>query len=175
MIIYLKLIGIIGIPVALVVIGFNLLSNNKQTPPKEKSKSSTKVESEPGEMSKSGFTGKVLAGSTTLLLDFKKADYNRAVSENKIVLLYFYANWCPICKEEFPKVISAFNELDKPLVIGFRVNFNDNETDTDEKKLAEELGVGYQHTKVFLKNGQSVLRAIESWDKEKYLKEITKI
>ena len=120
------------------------------------------------------YAGQVLAGTQALLLDFNKADYDAAFETDKLIALYFYANWCPICKAEFPKMQAAFNELTTDKVIGFRVNYNDNETDNDEKALAREFGVAYQHTKVFLKNGARVLKSPESWNQERYLTEITR-
>src|SRR3989344_9042375 len=106
---------------------------------------------------------------TSLYLDFKQADFDRAVAENKLVVLYFYANWCPICKKEFPKMQAAFGELQGENVVGFRVNFNDNETSEEEEELARTHGVAYQHTKVFIKNGERVLKAPDSWEKERYI------
>ena len=126
-------------------------------------------------MMKKSYTGKILAGTTTQYLDFNQADYEKALKENKKILLYFYANWCPICKKEQPETFAAFNELNDPDLIGFRVNFRDSDTDADEEQLAKEFGVSYQHTKVILKDGQRVLKAPDSWDRQRYLDEISKI
>lgn len=120
------------------------------------------------------YTGTVLAGKSAPLLDFKKADYDAAVKSDKLVVLYFYANWCPICKVEFPNAQAAFNELTTDKVVGFRVNYKDSDTDDDEVSLARQFGVGYQHTKVLLKNGTQILKAPDSWDKTRYLNEISK-
>jgi len=119
-------------------------------------------------------TGKVLAGKSAPLLDFTKADYDTAVKLDKLIVLYFYANWCPICKVEFPLAQAAFNELTIDKVVGFRVNYKDSDTDADEVALARQFGVAYQHTKVFLKNGKQILKAPDSWDKTRYLTEINK-
>lgn len=118
------------------------------------------------------YAGSVLAGNSAPLLDFTKADFDAAVKSDKLVVLYFYANWCPICREEFPKAEAAFNELTTDQVIGFRVNFNDNQTDSDEQALARTQGVAYQHTKVFVKNNQQVLKSPESWEQSRYVTEI---
>ena len=120
------------------------------------------------------YSGTVLAGKSAPLLDFTKADYDAAVKTDKLVVLYFYANWCPICKAEFPVMQKTFNELSTDKVIGFRVNYNDDQTDNDEKNLAKEFGVAYQHTKVFVKNGQRILKSPESWDDKRYDMEISK-
>jgi thiol-disulfide isomerase/thioredoxin len=126
-------------------------------------------------MMESSYTGKVLAGTASKYLNFKKADYEKALKENKKILLYFYANWCPICKKEQPETSAAFNELKDPALVGFRVNFKDSDTDADEIALAKEFGIAYQHTKVILKNGERVGKFPDSWDKERYLDELAKI
>jgi len=120
------------------------------------------------------FEGELLAGTKgqTELLVFNKADYDKAVASNKLVVLYFYANWCPICKVEFPVAEEVFDSLDTSQVVGFRVNYNDSETDKDEENLAREFGVAYQHTKVFVKDGNRVLKSPETWDADRYEKEI---
>lgn len=141
---------------------------------REGAATSTKDVIEKKEEPKLLFTGKLLAGSSSPLLEFNTADYDAALRTNKLVVLYFYATWCPICKAEVPKLEAAFNELTNDKVIGFRVNFNDSDTDNDEKNLAREFGVAYQHTKVFIKNGQRVLKSPETWEKEKYLEEINR-
>lgn len=119
--------------------------------------------------------GQVLAGSSSLLLEFNQADYETALASDKLVVLYFYANWCPICRAEFPKMQASFNEFPKDTVIGFRVNYQDSDTDEQEVALARQFGIAYQHTKVFIKNGQQALKSLETWEKERYLAEMTRL
>ena len=130
---------------------------------------------EPSLINAPGYTGKVLAGTTTPYLDFNKEDYDKALQEKKKILLNFYASWCPICRAEQPNVFSAFNDLNRKDVVSFRVNFRDSDTDADEEALAKEFGVSYQHIKVILKDGQKVLKAPDSWDKQRYLDELAKV
>lgn len=121
------------------------------------------------------FTGKVLAGSTSPLLEYNKSDYEKAIASDRLIVLYFYANWCPICRNETAKALyPAFNELKTDGVVGFRINFNDSDTDKDEQSLARKYGVAYQHTKVFIKNGKQILKAPDEWSKQRYLNEINK-
>ena len=120
------------------------------------------------------YKGAVLAGTSAKLYDFNKADYDAAIAGDKLVVLYFYATWCPICAAELPHLYGAFDELERGDVVGFRANFNDGDTDDSERALASRYGVAYQHTKVFVKNGARVLKAPDSWQKERYLAEINK-
>jgi thiol-disulfide isomerase/thioredoxin len=106
------------------------------------------------------------------LVEFNQAGYKYALASDKLIVLYFYANWCPTCRAEFPLLEDVFDQNTTANIIGFRVNFNDNETDSDEKALAKEFGVAYQHTKVFVKNGERVLKSPEGWDTSRYLREI---
>ena len=132
------------------------------------------MEEDEGMMS-SSYKGKVLAGTVSKYLDFNKADYDEALKDNKKILLNFYANWCPVCKAEQPETFSAFNELNDDDVIGFRVNFKDSDTDDNEVELAKQFGVAYQHTKVILKDGKQVAKFPDSWNKQRYLDEISKV
>ena len=121
------------------------------------------------------YTGTVFAGKSAPLLNFTKVDYDMAVKSDKLVVLYFYAKWCPLCVSETVNALyPAFNELTTDKVVGFRVNYKDNDTDADEENLARQYGVPYQHTKVFVKNGQRILKSPESWDEKRYDIEINK-
>jgi len=140
----------------------------------EKKDGETMMKKEDGAMM-AKYTGTVLAGKSAPLLDFTKADYDVAVKSDKLIILYFYASWCPICKAETANALyPEFNELTLDKVVGFRVNYNDNQTDNDEKNLAREFGVAYQHTKVFVKNGQRILKSPEGWDQSRYNMEVNK-
>ncbi len=62
-------------------------------------------------------------------------------------VLFFYASWCPTCipaNVDFEKNLSMLPSD----VIVIRVNYNDPDTDADEKALATKYGITYQHTYV---------------------------
>jgi thioredoxin 1 len=120
----------------------------------------------------SGFSGRVLAGSTTPYIEFNSKDYEQALSQGKVVILNFYANWCPSCKAEEPRAFKAFDSLNNADVVGFRVNYKDSDTDESEQDLAKEFGITYQHTKVVIdKDGNRVVKSLENWDAQRYLLE----
>lgn len=154
---------ILGLVVIIVIAAVYVLQQKPQTNPDADLETSVK------------FTGTVLAESSSPVIDFNKTDYETALSAGRLIVLFFYADWCPICKEEIPKFYEALQEIDDETVVGFRVNYNDDFTDSFEEDLAREFGVSYQHTKIFLVSGERVLKAPDSWDKERYITEINKL
>ena len=126
-------------------------------------------------MSDIKFTGNVLGGNVAKVYDFNNDDYQKALKSDKLIVLYFYASWCPLCRAEFPQMTSAFDGLNTDKVVGFRVNYNDPSTDSSEKALAKQYGIAYQHTKIFVQNNKQVLKSPETWDKARYSTEINKI
>ncbi|RJQ13767.1 thioredoxin [Candidatus Parcubacteria bacterium] len=147
-----------------------------ETMMKKEGEAMSGVEATDSMMEKLVFSGNVIAGNMAPLIDFNKADYEKALASNKLIVLYFYATWCPICRAEVSTALyPAFNDLKTDKVVGFRVNYNDSDTDNDEKDLARQHGVAYQHTKVFVQNGQRIFKSPESWSKTRYFEEINKV
>lgn len=129
----------------------------------------------PAATAATGYKGQVLAGKQTPYIAFTQEDYDKALKEKKIIVLEFYANWCPICRAQEPEVFAAFNSLQAERVVGFRVNYKDTETDANELKLANSLGIPYQHTKVFLVDGKEVKRSGDSWKRSDYINAINEL
>jgi len=97
-------------------------------------------------------TGKKLAKN---YYEYSESDYLAARESNRPIFLYFYANWCPTCARQEPIIVEIMNLADSKYdeIVAFRVNFNDNQTDNDEDKLARDFGVRYQHTMFVLDSG----------------------
>lgn len=121
-----------------------------------------------------GYTGKVLAGTTAPFIIFNLPDYEKAQKEDKVIVLDFFANWCPECHEEAPKLHAGFDALNTDKVIGFRINYNDSDTTQDDKDMAGKYGITFQHTKVILKNGKVFSKDVNLWDKGTFLAEVNK-
>lgn len=97
----------------------------------------------------------------------KKSDryvpYSKSVFEGasgKRRILYFYATWCPTCKIA-QEDLSAREDKIPENVIVMRVNYNDPDTDQEEKDLAKQYGISYQHTFVQV---DSVGNEITKWN-----------
>lgn len=162
-----KIVGLIII-VVLTTAGFfywqSQSGRNVQTPNAEVSESTSDTES-----------AKVLAQKNSTYSEFNQSEYEKALSEGKIVYLEFYANWCPICRAQEPDLIEGFNQLGRTDVAGFRVNFKDDQTDENEKVLAAKYKVLYQHHKIVLKNKDVVIDSSDTWDAKTLLSEFSKL
>jgi thiol-disulfide isomerase/thioredoxin len=96
--------------------------------------------------------------------EYTKAAYDAAVASGKPVVLYYYANWCPICRVEFLKFQSAVAGRDAAAATYFRVSYNDSDTSADEKASAQQHQVGSQHTVVVVKGGQQTYKSQSTGD-----------
>ncbi|MGB2791549.1 MAG: thioredoxin family protein, partial [Candidatus Moraniibacteriota bacterium] len=86
--------------------------------------------------------------------DYTKSAFDQAVGKRRV--LFFYANWCPICRPADSDIRANVAKLPAD-VAGLRVNYNDTDTDSDEKALAKEYGVTYQHTFVQIDSDGNVV------------------
>lgn len=60
-------------------------------------------------------------------------------------VLFFYASWCPTCRPADADFSARSEQFPEDLTV-IRVNYNDPETDEEEKALADKYNVTYQHT-----------------------------
>lgn len=107
--------------------------------------------------------GEMMEGNVEYV-PFTQSAYDAAKNENKVIFLEFYANWCPICKEQAPSLTEGLESIHSDKLVAFRVNYNDSETDASEIALAQQLNVTYQHTHILLgSDGKELLRSNEQW------------
>ena len=81
--------------------------------------------------------------SSTRYIEYKSGVLDE--SKNKRRVLYFYANWCPTCKPADANFKANQSKIPEDALV-IRVNYNDSDTDAEEKELAKKYGITYQHT-----------------------------
>lgn len=64
-------------------------------------------------------------------------------------VLFFYASWCPTCQPVNNDLMNKSTQIPENYTV-IRVNYNDSDTDSFEKELAEKYAVTYQHTFVVI-------------------------
>jgi len=117
----------------------------------------------------------LIAGDVSKYYDWDKAKFDQAIAEDKTIYLEFAANWCSSCKVQEAHLKAAFEELDDPNVIGFKIHYNDDETTAEHKALAKKYQVPYQMTKIILKDGEVVLKSPAPWEATRFLEEMRKL
>lgn len=76
-------------------------------------------------------------------VQYSKSVFDSASNSRRV--LFFYASWCPTCKPADANFTQKVSNIPEDVTL-IRVNYNDPETDQEEKDLAKKYGVTYQHT-----------------------------
>ena len=76
-------------------------------------------------------------------VEYSKTAFENASQGRRV--LFFYASWCPTCIPADKSISDNMKSLPADMTV-IRVNYNDPETDQEEKDLAKLYGITYQHT-----------------------------
>lgn len=83
-----------------------------------------------------------------MMADSRYVEYSTGALEKAATnrrVLFFYASWCPTCAPADASFTQNARNIPEDLVL-IRVNYNDPDTDQEEKDLAKKYGITYQHT-----------------------------
>jgi len=89
-------------------------------------------------------------GEAMMVKGDRYIEYTPSVLENTAGnrrVLFFYASWCPTCGPADANFKENVSQIPTDTTV-IRVNYNDPETDAEEKALAQKYGITYQHTYV---------------------------
>ncbi|VVA43557.1 conserved exported hypothetical protein [Candidatus Roizmanbacteria bacterium] len=131
-----KVIITVGI-IVLVLIGGVLIVTNQQSQQAEQ----VKMAQEKKAMEKKD--NKMIKASSSRYIVYSKEAYDQASSKRRV--LYFYATWCPSCKIANEDFTANPDKIPEDVIV-IRTNYNDPDTDQEEKDLAKKYGITYQHT-----------------------------
>lgn len=136
---------IVGVVSLVLVIGVFIVANQNSQPSEP-----AKMEQEyPAMMQKNPSVDsgqdKMMADeqSSTRYVPYSKAVYDDSADKRRV--LYFYASWCPTCRPADADFIQNSSKVPQDMIV-IRVNYNDPDTDQEEKDLAKKYGIAYQHT-----------------------------
>lgn len=115
---------------ALIAFSINVFSGDKNE--SNKSINSELVLIKIDEKKAPDFALKSLDGKTVKLSDFK----------GKVVIIDFWATWCPPCRKGIPDLISIQNEFKKDVVI-IGVSLDNEKTIKDVPGFAKQYGINY--------------------------------
>lgn len=133
------------------LIGGGLFFVNSQSDTKPESSSNVKMERVEPESTSQVQT----LDDNSKYIEYSKEALESAKGTRRV--LYFYASWCPTCRPADADFKSNVNKFPEDLVL-IRVNYNDPETDQEEKDLAKKYAITYQHTFVQIDNSRNEVK-----------------
>lgn len=139
---------IIGIVIAVIILGGVLIIANNQSSKSSEDAAMVKedgiMKKEDAGMEKTDEEGAMMKkDSAARYINYTKADLDNNIDKRRV--LYFYASWCPTCRIADPELSANSDKFPEDVVV-LRVNYNDPDTDAQEKDLAKKYAVTYQHT-----------------------------
>ena len=157
---------IVGVIVLLSIIGGGWYITNQQSHQAEKTKMAqekTAIEKKAAMKAKEDSAMKknetvMDKSATARYVEYSKAALDQAAGGRRV--LYFYANWCPVCRPADANFKENASIIPEDMTV-IRVNYNDSDTDQEEKDLAKQYGIVYQHTFVQI-DGQG--KQVTKWN-----------
>ena len=99
--------------------------------------------------------------------NYSKEDYDKALNEKRVLVLYFTSNWCQECIKQDTINVLSFDELNKEGIVGLKIHILDSETTTETDALAQKFDVVKEQSFVILdKNGVVYFKYTGSLDKD---------
>ena len=101
--------------------------------------------------------------STAKETTYNKADFDKALSEGKVVIVSSWIKYCTSCASQMKVLNKAVNEFDNIEYFAFEVT---------NKEIANSFNVQYQTTLLIFKDGSEVYRSIGETSKDLIYKAI---
>jgi thioredoxin 1 len=98
--------------------------------------------------------------------DYDAATFDAATQSNQVVVLDYYAAWCPVCRRQHVNLRELLQSPKYAQLVAFKVNYD------DETALREKYRVKDRGTLVMLRGGVEIARVqnvFKSADLESFL------
>lgn len=86
----------------------------------------------------------------SVYLPYSKIEYDKAITEKRVVLLYFSSNWCTECQEQNNTNTAVLLEMLDESIVGLNIHILDSETTTETDALAQKFEVTKENSFVIL-------------------------
>ncbi len=86
----------------------------------------------------------------SVYLPYSKIEYDKAIAEKRVVLLYFSSNWCSECQEQNDINSEVLLEMLDDSIVGLNIHILDSETTTETDALAQKFEVTKENSFVIL-------------------------
>ncbi len=117
-----------------------------------------------------------VVGKPSFYKDYLKEDYETAISNNNVLVLFFTSNWCMECVDQDKLNTEVFNDLLVSGVVGQRIHILDSESTTETAALAKKYDVSKEQSFVILnKVGAVAFKHTGLLSKEIFNQKITEV
>ncbi len=103
----------------------------------------------------------------SIYLQYSQEDYDNAIKEKRVVLLYFTSNWCKECQDQATINSLVMEDMLYQSIVGLDVHILDSETTLESNALAQKFDITKEQSFVVLdKNGVVAYKYTGIIDKE---------
>ena len=89
-------------------------------------------------------------------LDYSLDEYDKAILDKRVVVLFFTSNWCTKCNNQDVVNNEVFDSLNKEGVVGQRIHILDSDTTVETDAIARKFDVVKENTLVVLNRNGAV-------------------
>lgn len=83
-------------------------------------------------------------------INYSKENYDTAILENRVLVLFFTSNWCVKCGDQDLINKDVFDDLSKEGVVGLKIHILDSETTTETDALTKKFDIVKENSLVIL-------------------------
>lgn len=103
----------------------------------------------------------------SLYTDYSKVEYDKALFEKRILVVFFTSNWCASCSDQDVVNKTVLDSLTTQGVVGLKAHILDSETTIETDALARKFDITKENSLVILdENGVVVFKYIGNLSKE---------